>query len=226
MEAIITGRAVNGGLQPKQKVASMSGLRFSQWNPIRSAHQLPRSFTWKGRHDRAVLALLAGCVPRRGEAVSLTLERFQQRDGRWVIVDLRGKHGRVRTIPVPAWVKLAVDLGLEAMAITEGRLLRSLNCHGQITGSSLSPQGRARFGQVLWQGTGMEDTASTRSVLCRGDLRRTCAKPCRSAGGELEQIQLLLSHSSIQTTERYPGSRQDLVNFPNDRIGLRGRDQE
>jgi site-specific recombinase XerD len=34
---------------------------------------------------------------------------------------------------------------------------------------------------------------------------RTCARPCHQAGGELEQIQFLLGHMSVQTTERYPG---------------------
>lgn len=53
------------------------------------------------------------------------------------------------------------------------------------------------------------------------DLRRTCAKMCRAAGGELEQIQLLLGHASVQTTERYPGTRQDLANAPNDRLALK-----
>jgi site-specific recombinase XerD len=44
---------------------------------------------------------------------------------------------------------------------------------------------------------------------------------CRAAGGELEQIQLLLGHASVQTTERYLGTKQDLVNAPNDAIKLR-----
>ncbi len=52
------------------------------------------------------------------------------------------------------------------------------------------------------------------------DLRRSCAKMCRSAGGELEQIQLLLGHSSVQTTERYLGTKQDLSHAPNDAIKL------
>ena len=52
------------------------------------------------------------------------------------------------------------------------------------------------------------------------DLRRTCAKLCRAAGGELEQIQLLLGHASVQTTERYLGTKQDLVRAPNDVIKL------
>ena len=53
------------------------------------------------------------------------------------------------------------------------------------------------------------------------DLRRTCAKLCRAAGGELEQIQMLLGHVSVQTTERYLGTKQDLVHAPNDAIKLR-----
>ena len=53
------------------------------------------------------------------------------------------------------------------------------------------------------------------------DLRRTCAKLCRAAGWELEQIQMLLGHASVQTTERYLGTKQDLVHAPNDGIKLR-----
>jgi integrase len=45
------------------------------------------------------------------------------------------------------------------------------------------------------------------------DLRRTCAKLCHSNGGELEQIQFLL------TTERYLGCKQNLEHPVNDRFG-------
>src|SRR5215469_480113 len=93
---------------------------------------------------------------------------LQQRDGRWVIVDLRGKHGRVRTIPVPAWVKLAVDLWTEAAGIADGRLLRALNRHGQITGLSLSPQAVLAAVRSYGQQLGLK--------LQPHDLRRTCAK--------------------------------------------------
>jgi integrase len=50
--------------------------------------------------------------------------------------------------------------------------------------------------------------------------RRTCARLCRLAGGELDQIQFLLGHVSIQTTERYLGCTQELRCAVNDRIGI------
>jgi len=52
------------------------------------------------------------------------------------------------------------------------------------------------------------------------DLRRTCARLCHQAGGELEQIQFRLGHVSIQTTERYRGCKQRFRNAVNDHIGL------
>ena len=52
------------------------------------------------------------------------------------------------------------------------------------------------------------------------DLRRTCAKLCRKAGGDLEQIKFLLGHSFIQTTERYLGSEHDIAVAVNDILGL------
>ena len=56
--------------------------------------------------------------------------------------------------------------------------------------------------------------------LAPHDLRRTCARLCHQAGGELEQIQFLLRHISIETTERYLGCKQHFRNAVNDAIGL------
>jgi len=46
------------------------------------------------------------------------------------------------------------------------------------------------------------------------------ARLCRAAGGELEQIQFLLGHVSVQTTERYLGCTQRIASAVNDRIGI------
>lgn len=55
-----------------------------------------------------MLAMLIGCGLRRGELLALTLESIQ-REEHWVIADLVGKRGHVRTVPIPQWVKAAVD---------------------------------------------------------------------------------------------------------------------
>jgi site-specific recombinase XerD len=56
--------------------------------------------------------------------------------------------------------------------------------------------------------------------LAPHDLRRSCARLCHVAGGELEQIQFLLGHVSVQTTEKYLGCKQRIQNAVNDRIGI------
>jgi integrase len=56
--------------------------------------------------------------------------------------------------------------------------------------------------------------------LAPHDLRRSCARLCHGAGGELEQIQFLLGHVSVQTTEKYLGCKQRLKNAVNDQIGI------
>jgi len=56
--------------------------------------------------------------------------------------------------------------------------------------------------------------------LAPHDLRRTCARLCHASGGELEQIQFILGHASVQTTERYLGCKQRIQSAVNDQIGI------
>jgi len=66
----------------------------------------------KGERDYAILAILLGCALRRQELATLDIESIQMREGRWVVADLRGKGGRVRTVAIPLWVKQARTLKL------------------------------------------------------------------------------------------------------------------
>lgn len=92
--------------------AKRQGVRTGNWLPKQHAEQLingPDVTTLKGKRDRAILAVLIGCGLRRQEAAQLQTIHIQQRDGRWCVVDLVGKHSRVRTVPMPAWAKAAID---------------------------------------------------------------------------------------------------------------------
>ena len=80
------------------------GTRMGNWLTREQAKELltvPDRSTLKGKRDYVVLALLVGCALRRRELASLNIDEIQMREGRWVIADLRGKGGRVRTVAVP-----------------------------------------------------------------------------------------------------------------------------
>ncbi len=216
--------ADNGLLAPelaagitRVKGAKSTGVRVGNWLSVQQAQKLlnaPDVSSKKGLRDRAMLAVLLGCGLRRSEVAALTLKHIQQRDNRWCIVDLVGKHGCVRTIPMPTWVKVAIDAWTTAAGLNDGHLLRPVMRGDQVQGERMTEK-------VVWQLLQPYAVAAGVPGIAPHDLRRSCAKMCRAAGGELEQIQLLLGHASVQTTERYLGTRQDLIHAPNDGIKLR-----
>jgi integrase len=126
---------------------------------------------------------------------------------------LVGKGRRIRTVAVPIWVKQGIDEWIEAAGIQEGPLLHAINKAGRLHGDALSDWAIWSVVEASAQEIGVEN-------LGAHDLRRTCAKLCRSRGGDLEQIKFLLGHSSIQTTERYLGTTQEIVTAVNDNLGL------
>jgi site-specific recombinase XerD len=69
----------------------------------------PDTTTLAGKRDRALFSVLIGCGLRRSEAAALAFTHIQQRESRRVIVDLVGKHGRIRSVPMPGLAKIAID---------------------------------------------------------------------------------------------------------------------
>lgn len=164
------------------------GVRVGNWLSLQQAQALlnaPDVATRKGLRYRAMFAVLLGCGLRRSEVAALTFRHIQQRDGRWCIVDLVGKHGRVRTVPMPAWTKSAIDDWTSSIHITDGFLFRPIARGDQVSGDRLSEK-------VVWQMLKPYVAAIGVPHVAPHDLRGTTAKLCRAAGGELEQIQLLL----------------------------------
>ena len=159
-----------------------------------------------------ILALLVGCALRRQELAALEVETVQLREGRWVLADLVGKGRRVRTVAVPLWVKQGVNAWMTAAVIEDGRLLRSIRKGGKV-GEGLSDW-------AVWDVVRRSAQQIGVDRFGAHDLRRTCAKLCRKAGGDLEQIKFLLGRSSIHTTERYLGSEQEIAVAVNDSLGI------
>ena len=198
------------------KGAKRIGVRLGNWLTLDQSRALlaaPDSQSLKGHRDRAILALMIGCGLRRGEVAHLKLAHLQQREDHWVIADLVGKAAHIRTVPVPHWVKSTIDHWVAAAQVTGGSLFRCVTRHGSTRGESITEK-------VIWHVVKDWAVAAGIPKLSPHDCRRTCARLCRAAGGELEQIQFLLGHVSVETTERYLGCKQRLQDAVNDRIGL------
>ena len=221
----LAGEAADNGFLPQEqangisriKGVSTAGVRSGNWLQQEQAQALlnaPDISTLKGLRDRAILAVLVGSGVRRSEIAALTFDMIQQRDGRWVIIDMIGKRNRVRTVPLPSWAKVAIDQWDAAAGLTVGHVFRPMNKGGKITGDQVTSQLIYRVVNEYAKPLGYKDLAAH-------DLRRTFAKLAHKGGAPIEQIQITLGHASLRTTERYLGVEQDLTDAPCDHLGLR-----
>jgi site-specific recombinase XerD len=195
--------AVTGLLSPelaagigRVKGAKRLGVRIGNWLTVEQSKTLlaeSQGDSLRGKRDRAILALLIGCGLRRADLIG------------------KGKH--IRTVPVPVWAKRIVDEWTDAASIRTGVLFRRVGRLGKIWGASLTPK-------AIWHIVKAAAKRGDIKNLAPHDLRRTCARLCHLAGGELEQIQFLLGHASVQTTEHYLGCKQKLRHAVNDNLGL------
>ena len=216
--------ADNGALDPAiangiraVKGARQEGRRTGNWLTREQAQSwlsAPDTRTLKGLRDRALLAVLIGCGLRRAEAAALTFDHIQQRDGRWVLVDLIGKRDKVRSVPMPNWTKAAIDAWSSRAGVGTGLVFRAVNKGDRVVGAGITPQA---IRNVV---AGYAERLKHAGVAPH-DLRRTFAKLAYKGGAALDQIQLSLGHESIQTTEDYLGIEQDLTDAPCDHLGLK-----
>jgi integrase len=154
------------------------GVRLGNWLTADQGRRLLTRCTVttvRERRDHAMVALLIGCGLRRGELLTLTVESLQQREEHWVITDLVGKGGHVRTVPVPVWVKAAIDAWTTVADITRGAVFRAINKNGRVWGNGMTPK-------VIWAVVKAAAARAEIEKLAPHDLRRTCARLCHLAG--------------------------------------------
>jgi site-specific recombinase XerD len=207
---------IAGGIRAV-KGARQEGRRTGNWLTREEAQAwlgAPNKRTTRGRRDRALLAVLIGCGLRRSEAAGLTFDHVQQRDGRWVLVDLIGKRDKIRSVPIPNWAKAAIDEWSKAAGVSDGLVFRAVNKGDRVVGAGVTPQ--AIYNIIIQYAEELE-----KKGVAPHDLRRTFAKLAHKGGAAIDQIQLSLGHESIQTTENYLGVEQDLTDAPCDHLGLR-----
>jgi len=191
------------------------GVRLGNWLSAAGAERLlnsPDTNTTKGKRDRAILAVLLGGGLRRSEAAQLSVAHLQRREGRWVIVDLVGKHDRIRSVPIPDWTNLDIDRWISAAGFRSGPLFRRINKSGKVQDGAISSNTIYEIVRQYATAIGVE--------IAPHDARRTFARLAHLGHAGLDQIQLTLGHSSILTTERYLGVLQNLSDAPCDHLGL------
>lgn len=169
------------------KGAKKLGVRVGNWllaNEARGLWELPDAKTLKGKRDRAILLLLLACGLRRGEVAALRLDDIQRREDHWAIVDLAGKGGHVRTVPIPDWVTRTIREWVTATGISRGKLFRCVCRAGKTWGDFMTDRVVRHI---------LKDYAAKLGLphLAAHGLRRSCARLCHVAGGELEQIQFV-----------------------------------
>ena len=137
--------AADAGLLSPELAAGISrvkgvkqlGFRSGNWlSTEQSSEVLRRAWgdTMRAKRDYAMLAMLFGCGFRRSELVGLELDDIQMRQGHWAVVDLIGKGGHIRTVPIPSWVKAALDQWTRAAGVSDGKIFRAVARLGKVWG--------------------------------------------------------------------------------------------
>lgn len=160
----------------------------------------PDTSTVLGKRDRAILAFLMGSGLRRSELVNLTWGHLEQDGDIWKLVNLVGKHNRVRSPLVPQWVYNILMESSERGKDDE-KIFVSYDRHGNARGS-ITAQSIYRIVLKYSKECGFN--------IAPHDLRRTAARYLRDKGADIEDLQHLLGHNETSTTDRYIGRTGDM----------------
>lgn len=199
----------------KVKGLPIRRTRTGRWLTVEQARELlsvTHADTLIGLRDRALLWLLVGCGLRISEALAVTVEQIEERQGRIVLRDVVGKGNRVRVVPVPTNGYAALYEYLTRAGITSGCILRNVNYMGVAHGSRMTRSGATQRVYVCAKAAGIK-------LSCH-DLRRTFGGLAKRGGAPVSEIQRSYGHASSDTTDRYLGDVIDLETAPCDVTGL------
>jgi site-specific recombinase XerD len=217
-----------------EKVAAVEsvktrGARLGMWlskQQLETLLEAPHKSAFVGSllpyRDQAILAVLGGAGLRRSEAASLKVEQIVIRDDRWILADIKGKGGVVRSVPIAAWIKTALSSWLKVSELKEGFVFCQCSwlASNEFRGFPAVTNSARLADETIRNVVKRYAQDSLGFAVTTHDLRRSFAKLARQNGCPLEQIQFSLGHSSINTTQIYTGGSVDLVNSPSDYLRL------
>lgn len=186
------------------------GHRLKRWltpEQLAALLRMPDRNLPQGRRDYLLLCLLSLAALRREEAATLCCEDIHRRDMRMVL-EIKGKGGRIRNVVCHKLLEAAVEEWQVFDNVLQGRLLRRFD-NGGIC-QSLTADGIRKICDSYAERFEVRFTPH--------DLRRTAARIMRANGAEYDQIQHVLGHASVTTTERYVRMMPDTAAPATDRI--------
>jgi hypothetical protein len=107
------------GRNPKAvlKLPDLEQSKSAVLNSLASLSTKPSSLDTVYQPRASRLCGVHRCGLGRAEVAALSVESLQQREEHWVIADMIGKGGHMPTVPVPTWVKGAVDNWVTAAGV-------------------------------------------------------------------------------------------------------------
>lgn len=168
--------------------------------PLAEVEQLLKAAAGDGAaplalRDRALLEILYGTGARISEAVGLDLDDL---DAESATVQLRGKGGKQRVVPVGSYALAAVDgylVRARPALAASGRGTPALFLNAR--GGRLSRQGAWAVLQAVAERAGMSTHVSPHT------LRHSFATHLLDGGADVRVVQELLGHASVSTTQVY-----------------------
>ena len=158
-------------------------------NVLESADLLARE-DWIGQRDRALFTLLYGCGLRIDEALSLNIEDLPK-DG---FIRVVGKGNKERQVPVIGLVEHALQAYIKICPFpNEGKRPLFIGARGKRLNQGVAQKAM----RTLRASLGLPENATPHA------LRHSFATHLLQNGANLREIQELLGHSSLSTTQRY-----------------------
>lgn len=186
------------------------GQRAGTWLEaleVQALLALPNEGTLTGKRDRALLALAVGTGLRRQELASLEWSQITKRRRKYFVENVIGKGNKTRSVPIQRFAVKPL-LAWQKASGKAGHVFKRIRKNDNLQAVGLSSQ--AIRNVVVSYGERLD------IELAPHDLRRTFAALLYDADVPIREIQKLLGHASIKTTERYLKPIEDAKSLRDD----------